>query len=124
MAVTVVRTVRPSPTWQDTLIRVRTGNRLVIDTEGVWSPDLGDQIIWCGADGIHRLPAGPGYLMPGTNLGAVVGRIGHGPVLGIGSRCDLVAQESGVLFLAMNENPSQNCQAGQVTAHVIVFDAP
>jgi hypothetical protein len=124
MAVTIVRTVRPSPAWQDTLIRLRAGNRLVIDVEGVWSPDMHDQIVWCGADGIYRQPAGDGYVMPGTNIGAVIGRLGQGSPLGIGSRYDLVVPEDGVLFLAMNENPSRNCQAGQVTAHVIVFDEP
>ena len=35
MAVTIARTVRPSPEWQDTLIRIRTGQRVVIDTEDV-----------------------------------------------------------------------------------------
>lgn len=124
MAVTIMRTVRPSPTWQDTLIRLEPGQRVVIDVEGVWSPDMRDQIVWCGADGVYRLPAGAGYLMPGANVGAVVARIGEGKIFAVGSRCDLVTADAGVLFLAMNDSPQYNCQAGQVTAQVIVFEAP
>ncbi|MBT4501760.1 MAG: hypothetical protein HOC74_28780, partial [Gemmatimonadetes bacterium] len=66
MAVTIMRAVRPSSQWQDSLIRLEKGQRVVVDVEGVWSPDMRDQIVWCGADGVYRLPAGEGYLMPGT----------------------------------------------------------
>ena len=124
MAVTIMRTVRPSPQWQDTLVRLCAGQRVVVDVEGVWSPDMRDQIVWCGADGIYRLPAGEGYLLPGASVGAVVARVGQGPAFAVGSRHDFVAGEEGVLFLAMNEDPQRNCQAGQVTAQVIVFDEP
>ncbi|MFA6107432.1 MAG: hypothetical protein WDA75_01565 [Candidatus Latescibacterota bacterium] len=124
MAVTIMRTVRPSPQWQDTLIRLYAGQRVVVDVEGVWSPDMRDQIVWCGADGIYRLPAGEGHLLPGASVGAVVARVGQGPAFAVGSRHDFVAGEEGVLFLAMNEDPQRNCQAGQVTAQVIVFDEP
>jgi hypothetical protein len=124
MAVTIMRAIRPSPSWQDTLIRLHDGQRIVIDVEGTWSPDMRDQVVWCGADGVHRLPGGPDYLMPGANVGAVVARIGEGKLLAVGSRFDYVVAEEGVLYLAMNENPANNCQAGQVMAQVIVFDAP
>ena len=124
MAVTIMRAVRPSSQWQDTLIRLRQGQRVVIDVEGTWSPDMRDQIAWCGADGLHRFPAGEGYTMPGTNVGALIARIGKGKSLAVGSRHDFVADADGVLFLAMNENLERNCQAGQVMAQVIVFDAP
>jgi hypothetical protein len=124
MAVTIVRPVRPSSQWQDTLIRLRRGQRVVVDVEGTWSPDMRDQILWCGADGVYRLPAGPDYLMPGTNVGAVVARIGHGKPFAVGSRHDFMVDGDGVLFVAMNEAASRHCQAGQVMAHVIVFDEP
>lgn len=119
-----MRSVRPSPQWQDTLIRLRRGNRVVVDVEGVWSPDMRNQIVWCGADGVYRHPAGSDYLLPGTNVGAVVARIGDGRPFAVGSRHDFVVADDGVLFLAMNENPAYNCQAGQVMAQVIIFDEP
>jgi hypothetical protein len=122
MAVTILRAVRPSPQWQDTLIRVKQGQRLVLDTEETWSPDMRDQIVWCGADGVYLLAAGEGYLMPGANVGALVGRVGSGPAFAVGSRYDGIATGDGVLYLAMNENPKYNCQAGKVMAAVIVFD--
>ena len=123
MAVTILRTVRPSPQWQDTLIRVEKGQRLVIDTEETWSPDMRDQVAWCGADGVYRLAAGEGYLLPGANVGALVGRLGSGPAFAVGSRFDAIADHDGVLHLAMNDNLKHNCQAGKVTAAVIVFGA-
>ena len=121
MAVTILRTVRPSPEWQDTLIRVQQGQRLVIDTEEVWSPDMRDQIVWCGADGVYNHAAGEGYLLPGTNVGALIGRIGSGAAFTIGSRFDRFINQQGVLYLAMNENPKYNNQAGKLTAQVILF---
>lgn len=124
MALTIARSVRPSPQWQDTLIRFKAGQRVVIDVDGVWSPDLRDQIVWCGADGVYRLPAGASYLLPGANVGAVVARIGSAAAFAVGSRADFVVAADGVLHLAMNEDPQRNCQAGQVTAQVIVFAAP
>ena len=124
MAVTIMRAVRPSPKWQDSLIRLEKGQRVVFDVEGTWSPDMRDQIVWCGADGVYKSPAGEGYLLPGTNIGAVIARIGEGDPFAVGSRHDIVVDGEGVLFLAMNENPELNSQAGQVMAQVIVFDEP
>ncbi|MEW6750261.1 MAG: hypothetical protein AB1505_04705 [Candidatus Latescibacterota bacterium] len=122
MPVTVMRAVRPSPQWQDTLIRLRRGERVVVDVEGTWSPDMRDQVVWCGADGVYRLAAEEGYLLPGANVGALIGRVGSGQPFAIGSRHDFVAAAEGALLLAMNEDPRRNCQAGQVTAQVIVFE--
>ena len=122
MALTILRTVRPSPTWQDTLISVRQGQRVVFDVEETWSPDMRDQIVWCGADGVYNHTAGEGYLLPGANVGALIARVGDGPVFAVGSRCDTLAGCEGTLFLAMNDHPGHNCQAGKVVAQVILFD--
>jgi len=122
MALTILRTVRPSTTWQDTLIVVKKDQRVVFDVEQTWSPDMRNQIAWCGADGIYEHPAGDGYLLPGTNVGALIARIGDGPVFAVGSRHDIIADRSGTLFLAMNDHPDHNDQAGKVVAQVILFD--
>ena len=123
MALTILRTVRPSTTWQDTLIGVKKEQRVVFDAEETWSPDMRNQIAWCGADGIYEHPAGDGYLLPGTNVGALIARIGDdGPVFAVGSRHDIIADRSGTLFLAMNDHPQHNDQAGKVVAQVILFD--
>ncbi len=124
MALTISRTVRPSPSWQDTLIRVEKGQRIVIDVEDVWSPDMRNQIVWCGADGVYNHLAGDGYLMPGVNVGALIARIGDGPAIAVGSRHDFITDRDGVIHFAMNENPGFNSQAGKLTAQVIVFDLP
>ena len=122
MAVTIARTVRPSSEWQDTLIRLKKGQRVVIDAEEVWSPDMRNQVVWCGADGVYNFPAGTGYLLPGANVGALIARVGSGKPFAVGSRHDFIADQDGVLHFAMNENPGYNNQAGKITAQVIVFD--
>ena len=121
MAVTILRTVRPSSQWQDSLIRLQPGQRVVIDAEEAWSPDMQNQIVWCGADGVYNLPAGEGYLMPGANVGTLIARVGAGRAFAVGSRCDFRADQEGVLFFAMNEHPQRNNQAGKLLAQVIVF---
>ena len=122
MALTILRTVRPSTTWQDTLIVIKEGQRVVFDVEETWSPDMRDQVAWCGADGIYRHAAGDGYLLPGTNVGALIARIDKGHAFAIGSRYDLIAATAGTLFLAMNDHTDHNNQAGKVVAQIILFD--
>ena len=81
-----------------------------------------DELDWCGADGVYKHAAGEGYLLPGTNVGALIARIGDGPAVSVGSRHDIVADRSGTLFLAMNDHPDHNNQAGKVVAQVVLFD--
>ena len=121
MALTVIRTARPSPVWQESYVRVKKGQRLVIDAEGAWSPDLRNRTGWCGADGVPSLPAGDGFLLPGANVGALIAKIGD-VVFAVGSRYDNAAATDGVIFLAMNENTAHNNQAGSLLAQIIVFD--
>ena len=121
MALTVIRTARPSPVWQESYVNVKKGQRLVIDADGAWSPDLKNRTGWCGADGVPKTPAGDGYLLPGTNVGSLIARIGSA-VFAVGSRYDNPAPADGVIFLAMNENPNNNNQAGSLLAQIIIFD--
>ncbi len=121
MALTVIRTARPSPVWQESYVRVKKGQRLVIDAEGTWSPDLQNRIGWCGADGVANTPGSAAYLLPGTNIGALIAKIGD-TVFAVGSRYDNPAPDNGVIFLAMNETPHNNNQAGSLLAQIILFD--
>lgn len=122
MSLTIMRTARPSPVWQESYVRVKKGQRLVIDAEGTWSPDLGNRTGWCGADGIPGLVAGDDFLYPGCNVGALIAKIGNGKPFAVGSRYDNQAQDDGVIFLAMNESTKRNNQAGSLMAQIIVFD--
>ena len=121
MALTIIRTARPSPVWQESYVRVKKGQRLVIDAEGAWSPDLQNRIGWCGGDGIANTPGSAAYLLPGTNIGALIAKIGD-TVFAVGSRYDNPAPDNGVIFLAMNETPHNNNQAGSLLAQIILFD--
>ena len=121
MALTVIRTARPNPVWQESYVRVKKGQRLIIDAEGAWSPDLQNRTGWCGADGVPKTPGSSDYLLPGTNIGALVAKI-ENTVFAVGSRYDNPAPADGVIFLAMNENPRNNNQAGSLLAQIIIFD--
>lgn len=121
MALTFIHTARPSPVWQETYVRVKKGQRLVIDAQGAWSPDTRNRICWCGADGIANTAAEEGYLLPGTNIGALIAQIDD-MVFAAGSRYDNYAPANGVIFLAMNENPDYNNQAGALPVQIIIFD--
>ena len=121
MALTLIHTARPSPVWQETYVSVKKGQRLVIDAQGAWSPDTQNRICWCGADGIPNLPAEEGFLMPGANVGALIAKIDD-MVFAVGSRYDNAAPAEGVIFLAMNENPEHNNQAGSLPTQIIIFD--
>ena len=125
MSLTVVRMARPSREWQESYVRVKKGQRLVVDAEGAWSPDFGNRTGWCGGDGVPNLIAGDGFLMPGANVGALVGRIGGGDakVLALGHRYDNVALDEGVLYIAMNEREGAINQAGSLLVTIILFDA-
>jgi len=123
MPLTVIRMARPSPSWQETYARVKKGQRLVVDAEGAWSPDLGNRTGWCGGDGLPNTLAGDGYVMPGANIGALVGRIGpDGRIIAFGHRYDNIVEEDGVVFIAMNDHPDHNNQAGSLMAQFIVID--
>ncbi len=122
MALTILRTIRPSPTWQDSLIIVSQNQRVVFDAEEVWSPDMRNQIAWCGADGVYNHPAGEDFMLPEANVGCLIARIGDGPAFAVGARHDIISDHEGTLFLAMNDHPDHNCQAGKIVAQVILFD--
>ena len=34
MALTIIHTARPSPVWQETYVRVKKGQRMVVDAQG------------------------------------------------------------------------------------------
>ncbi|HIE27251.1 TPA: hypothetical protein EYP66_08190 [Candidatus Poribacteria bacterium] len=122
MPLTVIRTIRPSPEWQESYVRVNKGQRIVIDAEGSWSPDLRNRTGWCGGDGVPNAIAEEGYLMPGTNIGALIAKIGDSKPIAVGARYDNKSQADGVLFFAMNENPNHSNQAGSLMVQIILFD--
>ena len=69
----------------------------------------------------HSSPAPSDYLLPGANVGALIAKIGN-TVFAVGSRYDNPAPADGVIFLAMNESPHNNNQAGSLLAQIIIFD--
>ena len=84
-------------------------------------PDLQNRTGWCGADGVANTPGYSDYLLPGTNIGALIAKI-ESTVFAVGSRYDNPAPADGVIFLAMNESIHNNNQAGSLLAQIILFD--
>lgn len=124
MPLTINKTIRPNAIWQEMYLRVQEGQRLVISAEGIWSPEMRPATItWCGANGIEGFLAGDEYLLPGTNVGALICRVGQeNPPLAAGVYFDLFSPYEGPLFMAMNENPEYQNQAGSIQAQIILFE--
>ena len=57
---------------------------------------------------------------PGRMLAPSLAKIGD-VVFAVGSRYDNPAPADGVIFLAMNENPENNNQAGSLMTQIIAF---
>ena len=122
MAVTLSKQVRPNAKLQEMYINIEQGQRVIIQTEGLWSPDLRNTIDWCGANGFADRIGDSKYLMEGVNVGALVGKIGDYGPFAVGAYYDFKSSASGPLYLAMNEDPERHDQAGLITIHVVLFD--
>jgi hypothetical protein len=96
-------TVMGSLDWQHTDIAVDTGDRLVIEyISGQWSiyPPWG----YAGPEGYDSsFPLNPDYPMPNVQPATLIGKIGQS-VFKVGERLDMIVQESGRLYLRMNDN--------------------
>ncbi|MCZ6633810.1 MAG: hypothetical protein O7G87_10410 [bacterium] len=123
MAFTITKQVRPNAVWQEMYLQIRKDQRVIIAAEGLWSPESRPlTIIWCGPDGIEGKLANEDYRLPGTNVGALIGKIGDSPILTVGNYWDFYSPYAGPLFLCMNENPDYHSQAGLLHAQMILFD--
>ena len=123
MALTITKTIRPNATWQEMYLQVKEDQRIIIAAEGLWSPESRPAtIVWCGPDGIEGRPAGDNYLVPGSNVASLVGRVGDSPALSVGNYFDFYSPFEGALWLAMNEVPEYHNQAGSLSAQIILFD--
>ncbi len=124
MPLTISKTVRPNAVWQEMYLQISKDQRVIINADGLWSPEMRPATIaWCGADGIQNRLAGNEYLVPGANVGALVAKVGSDtPFMPIGVYFDFFSPFEGPLFLAMNEHPEYHNQAGSVQAQIILFE--
>jgi hypothetical protein len=123
MALTIAKTIRPNATWQEMYLQIKFDQRVIIVAEGLWSPESRPQtIVWCGADGIEGRIADDRYLIPGSNVASLAGRIGDSPPMAVGNYFDFYSPYEGPLWLAMNEVPDYHNQAGSLQTQIILFD--
>ncbi len=93
--------------WVDTGIQVRSGQMVVFAATGEvgLSAEPGDTAGPAGA--YSGREAYRGAPMPGVAAGALVGKVGNGPVFAIGNQTQALRMPSaGVLFLAVNDDRS------------------
>lgn len=124
MAFNITKTVRPNAIWQEMYLKISINQRVILSADGIWSPEMRPEtIVWCGPDGLFGRIAEEGYLAPGGNLAALVGKIGeNSPPLAIGNYFDFYSPYEGTLFLAMNERSDYYNQAGFLKVQIILFD--
>ena len=124
MAVTITKNVRPNAVWQEMYLQVQKDQRVIISATGIWSPEMRPAtIVWCGPDGVEGRLANEEYLLPGANVGALIGKVGNeNAIQAVGNYFDFYSPYEGPLFLAMNEKPEFHNQAGSVDAQIILFD--
>lgn len=94
--------VPATATWVSTGLTVRQGDVVSFDARGEvqLSDNAADR---ARVPGTNRMA--PGSPLPGTNAGALIGRIGSsGRPFGIGDQTTLTMPETGVLYLAVNDD--------------------
>lgn len=105
--------------WQDTGIEVRVGNTVKIQyVSGEWT-------IWIGAD---PLTDGMGQfgreetcrLMPESNLGGLIGRVGDHPPFFVGNSTEFYSDYNGTLQLSINDCPQFGDNAGSLIVSVTI----
>jgi PA-IL-like protein len=101
----VVRAIDQTPTR--TGVRVRRGQRLLIEARGTWCLGGTPPTAECGGpQGIR--PADPVELplvLDGARIGTLIGRIGDGPWFVVGRQRRITAQREGRLVLLFNDRP-------------------
>lgn len=89
--------------WTSTGIMVRKGERLTFNTSGEVRLSAGEDVAQpAGATSGRKVAGAP---MPNEIAGALIGRIGtNGKPFGIGNLNSVVAPETGMLFLGINDD--------------------
>lgn len=104
--------------WTRTGVTVRAGQRLELAAKGDWS--AGGSAATANADGFSARTAGA--LMPGANVGALIGKIGErGQPFAVGVSYAGVAAADGELLLAFNDDPQfVGDNSGRMAVQVVV----
>ncbi len=105
--------------WTDSNIDVKAGEILTIKAiaENAWQTNK----YWIagGANGHPNYQGGPNYLLPSGPEGALVGRVGNGPVFLIGGQGNTPQGASGRLYIGPNDEPSGRFDnVGSITVQV------
>ena len=89
--------------WTPSGLAVRKGDRLTFSTTGEIQLSTNANDTATAAGSSQRKAAGAP--LPNANAGALIGRVGpNGPVFAIGEQASLTVQETGQLFLGVNDD--------------------
>jgi hypothetical protein len=121
-----VATVSVSATegWQSTGIAVGQGQHVqIVYQDGMWAGRAGHgpsyPDIWTDARGIDYEIFYPEIGIT-SRFGSLIGKVGNGPVLQIGSSYGFVSEQSGVLFLRMHDTGLDD-NAGSINVAILVW---
>ena len=93
--------------WTPSGLVVRRGDRLTFTTTGEIQLSANPNDTATAAGSPQR--KAPGAPLPNANAGALIGRVGtNGPVFAIGDQNSLTVQESGQLFLGINDDETSD----------------
>lgn len=111
--------------WTDSKIDVNVGEMLTVKTIAVNGWQTNKYWIIGGADGHPSYRGGPNYVLPGAPEGALVGKIGNGPVFLIQSLGKTPAGSAGRLFLGPNDEvEGRYDNVGSITVDISAETAP
>ncbi|MBK7174841.1 MAG: hypothetical protein IPH84_16800 [Bacteroidales bacterium] len=93
--------------WPSSSVDVKIGGEHINIATGAWChASSGPEFGLFGPNGFSRI-GGSDVVLPGTNVGALIGRINNGTPFIVGSTLDLITSESGILEFSMNDAAGQ-----------------
>ncbi len=111
--------VRSTVLWTPSGVQVREGHRYVITASGLVTTDPNTRSPNTGPGGGSDVCNESSCLIPGVTYATLIARIGDGKPFKIGSTNELVATNSGLLFLSINDKDfGFNDNKGEFTVRI------
>ncbi|MGD0159356.1 MAG: LecA/PA-IL family lectin [Candidatus Bathyarchaeia archaeon] len=111
----------PPDSWADSGISLSSGDTVSITATGRVSWDGGYD--WAGPDGDPSWPSSSGFenpILPGAPVGALIAKIGDGPIFLVGSGPTPANGEGELIFAVNDENGSNYNNVGNFTVTIVM----
>ena len=105
--------------WTDTGIQVRKGDKISFAATGQVQWAVGEVVGPEGSPRKRRAAAlRPAYPVSSIGAGGLIARIGSGPGFAVGKAANIVANETGTLFVGINDNSFKD-NSGQFSVSIV-----